>query len=234
MPMLVLALVWLALFVVEVVWGLSPFLAGVGYVVWAAFLLQFLLEFLIAPHKVQYLRQNWLGALALVLPAFRLFGVFRATRVLSVSRAAGMARGARLVQVLGSLGRSMRQLRATMSRQGAGYVLLFTLVVMFAGAAGMYAFERETFDSYWTALWWTAMLVTTIGSQYWPQSVEGRILCLLLSIYSIGVFGYITATLATFFIGRDAKSDEGEIVSGESIAALREEIRELKEELRRR
>ena len=32
---------------------------------------------------------------------------------------------------------------------------------------------------------------------------EGRILCFILVLYAFSVFGYVTATLATFFVGRD-------------------------------
>ena len=45
------------------------------------------------------------------------------------------------------------------------------------GAAGMFAFEKDVpgggFDSFTTALWWTAMMITTIGSEYWPKSADG-------------------------------------------------------------
>jgi len=39
--MLVVSLVWHALFVVEVIWGLTPLLQDAGYVIWALFLLGF-------------------------------------------------------------------------------------------------------------------------------------------------------------------------------------------------
>lgn len=125
-----------------------------------------------------------------------------------------------------------------MGRRGVGYLLLLTLIVIFAGAAGMYAFEQRPggrgLNDYGSALWWTAMLVTTIGSDYWPQSAEGRIHCFPLSVYTITVFGYLTAALASFFIGRDAASHKAEIAGQQSIDALREEIARLREELQRR
>lgn len=51
----------------------------------------------------------------------------------------------------------------------------------------MYAFEREVaaengLDTNGEALWWTAMLLASIGSEYWPQTPEGLMLCLLLSL----------------------------------------------------
>jgi voltage-gated potassium channel len=71
---------------------------------------------------------------------------------------------------------------------------------------------------------------TTIGSQYWPESVAGRTLCLLLSVYGLAMFGYVTATLATFFIGRD-EAARPQTSNGE-LPDLRREIRELREGLR--
>jgi voltage-gated potassium channel len=129
----------------------------------------------------------------------------------------------------------MGALAVSLQRRGFPYVAALTLLVTFAGAAGMYAFENDVpngIHSYGESLWWTAMIMTTLGSQYWPQTLEGRILCVVLALYAFGVFGYVTATLATFFVGRDADSAEAGIVGVRSIAALQSEITALREEIR--
>ncbi len=51
-------------------------------------------------------------------------------------------RGLTLIRVVSSVNRSMNELRIFMGSKGFGYVLFSTLVVVFAGAAGMLAFER--------------------------------------------------------------------------------------------
>ena len=66
-------------------------------------------------------------------------------------------------------------------------------------------------------------------SQYWPQTAEGRVLCVFLALYAFGVFGYVTATLATFFVGRDVENDAGELARAKQLAALREEVSALRE-----
>jgi voltage-gated potassium channel len=78
------------------------------------------------------------------------------------------------------------------------------------------------------------MLMTTLGSEYWPQTPEGRVLCLLLSIYALAVFGYLTASIASFFIGQDAEADDGEVAGAADIRALRREIASLRAELVKR
>lgn len=234
-PMLVLAFVWLALLVVEFTWGLSGALQMLGTVIWVAFGLDLALKLLLAPNKGVYLKRNWLTVVALLVPALRVFRVFRVVRVLRAARA---VRGLRLVRVLTSLNRGMKALGATMSRRGFGYVVVLTVVVTLVGAAGMLAFEGPAlggsggWSSYGSAVWWTAMIITTLGSDYWPQSTAGRTLCLLLAVYGFAIFGYLTATLATFFIGRDAEDEAAELPSARSVEQLRQEISGLREEVR--
>ena len=76
------------------------------------------------------------------------------------------------------------------------------------------------------------MMVTTIGSDYWPQTVEGQVLCLFLALYGFAVFGYVAATLSSFFIKRDAESPKTAIVGAEAVAEVRRELAALREEIR--
>ena len=223
-PMLVLSFVWLALLVVELLWGLSHALWVLGQAIWVVFLAEFALSLALAPRKLAYVRANWLKALALLAPAFRLLRLARFARFARVARA---GRGVRLLRLVASVNRGMNALGAAMRRRGFGYVLAATLLVAFVGAAGMYALEREApgggFDSYGAALWWTTMILATMGSEYWPQTPDGRVLCLFVALYAFTVFGYVTATLATFFIGQDQEKG-----LKEEISALRAELRALR------
>lgn len=230
--MVVLAFAWLALLVLELIQGASPLFETLGLVIWGIFIVNFALEFTLAPLKLAYLKTNWLTALSLLAPALRVFRIVRVLRIFRVTRA---ARGLRLLRVISSLNRGMGALAASLQRRGFPYVAALTLLVTGAGAAGMYAFENNMPDglnSYGEALWWTAMIMTTLGSQYWPQTLEGRLLCVALALYAFGVFGYVTATLATFFVGRDAETTEAGLAGASSITALQSEIAALRAEIR--
>jgi voltage-gated potassium channel len=216
--------------VIELRWGLSAFLETIGTLVWVIFIIDFAVRLFISPDKLRYLKQNWLTVVALILPAFRVLRIVRMARLLRTARA---ARSLRLLRIVTSVNRGMKALSASFGRRGFGYVSALTAVVLFAGAGGMYAFENEVLeglDSYGVALWWTAMLLTSIGSEYWPQTAEGRVLCFLLSLYGFGVFGYVTAVLASFFIGRDADG-AGELAGARAIKELRDEIAALHQEV---
>lgn len=229
-PMLLLSLAWLLLVIVELVRGTSQLLESFGIAIWIVFIAEFGLRFTLAPVKTVFLRKNWLTAIALVVPALRLLRGF------AILRAARALRGFRLVRVVGTANRGMNALRRTLRRRQFGYVLALTLVVLLLGAAAMLSFEPERevdggFTSYGHALWWTGMLIASIGTDFWPVTTEGRLLSMLLSLYGLAVFGYVTAAFASFFVGRDAQAPDGEVAGTSDLAELRIEIRMLREAL---
>lgn len=235
--LIALAFVWIGLMIADLLGKLTPALERVNYIIWGIFIADFLVKFAVAPHKMQFLREQWITIISLVLPAFRVLRIFQALRLL---------RALSMVRLITSLNRGMRALVQAMGKRGVGFVIALTILVLFAGAAGMYQFESPEqlvdqgfsevaaagggLKSYSDAVWWTAMLMTTIGSQYWPVTLAGRVLCFLISMFSLGVFGYITATLASFFVDKDTKDETPEGPS--PLCQLRDEIRALRTEIR--
>ena len=219
-PMIFLGFVWLVLLVVELIWGLNKSLEYATIVIWIIFIIDFLVTFILAPAKIDFLKKNWLIAISLIIPALRVFRIFRFVRLLR-----GL-RGIRLVRIVSSFSRSMKSLRGTMKRRAFGYVFMIILIVTLLGAAGMYALENPNpgFDSYGMALWWTAMRVITAGNEFNPLTPEGRALEFLITLIGYTVFGYVTATFATFFIGRDAEEEDAPVAGSKEIKELKTEI----------
>ena len=229
-PMAFLSLAWIGVVIWELVSGTTDLLATIGTAIWIIFIGEFGVRFSLAPDKLTFIRSSWLTLIALAVPALRLF------RALRVLRAARALRGIRLVRIVGTANRSMGALRKALVRRGFVYVAGLTLLVVALGAAGMLSFEGAGevdggFEDYWDALWWTGMLITSIGSAYWPVTVEGRVLTLLMSIYGLAVFGYITATLASFFVGRDAESPAAPVAGARDMKRLLGEVQALRSQL---
>lgn len=227
-PMIVLSLIWLVLVLVELIWTTSGIFQFLGTAIWIVFIAEFVLRFSLAPRKLLFLRNNIITIVALVAPALRFLNALRFLR---------LARGLRLVRIVGTANRGINALRLSFDRRGLGYVLLTTGIVTMLGAAGMMTFEPATevgggFAGYADALWWTAMVIATVGADFSPISPEGRMLTLLLAVYGLAVFGYITASLATFFIGQEADAPDGEVAGSAELRALRQEIALLRDELR--
>lgn len=231
-PMILLSLAWLAIVVWELVSGSTSLLTSIGTVIWILFIAEFLVRFSLAPGKRRFLVSNWLTIVALVVPALRLF------RALAVFRLASSLRGVQLVRIVGTANRSMNALKQNLERRGFVYVAGLTLLIIALGSAGMLYFENarqvdDGFTSYGDALWWTGMLVASIGTGPWPVTTEGRILAMLLSLYGLAMFGYLTATFASFFVGRDAEEGDGPVAGNRDLKALLKEVRLLREEVGR-
>lgn len=228
LPMAVLGAIWLLLLVFELLRGATRGTEALTVTIWIAFSVEFISRFVLAPHKVAFLRRNWITVLSLLLPAVRILRVARVVRVLRAGRA---LRAVRLARLLTSFSRGMRSLGSTMRNRGFPYVLTLSLIVLLLGATAMYVFEHDAqpaFASYETSLWWTAMLLTTMGSEQWPQTPEGRLVCLLLSVYAFAMFGYITATLASFFVGQEATAERARLSRlDEDLFRLRGDVRRL-------
>ncbi len=211
--MVALSAAWIALLIADLAnQGLPRSLEVLVWVIWGIFAVDFALKLLIAPSRSTYLKRNWLTVLSLVLPAFRVLRIATAFRVL---RAARVARSVGLLRVVTSLNRGLGALGRTAQRRGFGYVVAATALVMIVGAAAMSYLEASpaaaggaesfvdtAFDDYGEALWWTANTMTT-GPTAMPRTPEARLFGWLLSVYGLAVFGYLTAILASHFVGQD-------------------------------
>lgn len=231
-PLSILGIVWFFVVIATFVWGNRPWLQQFSYAIWAIFVIDFVIRLAIAPKKLRFLKNNVILAVSLAMPALAVLRVLRLFAIFPSWQAA-------LVQLLGSVNRSMSVLGATMQRRGFFYALLLTAVVTVAGAAGMYRFEQPAtpnapgINSYPYALWWTAMVMTTLGSDYFPHTAPGRILCFLLSVFAFSIFGYITAAVSSYFINKDADDKRSPVAGEEQIQQVLREIASLREELRR-
>lgn len=232
--MVVLGIVFLALMLVDY-GGLlneSPrevVLSRAQTAIWFVFLVEFAVRFFIAPDKLRFMRANWFSALTLALPFLRPFRALRAVRAL---------RSISLVRLLGGVNRAMRVLRRLTSGHVVAYVVGLTTVVCLAGAVGVWFFDRDVegspIESFGDALWWSAALVTTINNEKYAVSGEARVIAILLRVFAISVFGYITATIASYLIGsqgdENTASERGNSVRDE-VALLREEVAALRSDL---
>ena len=225
--MTALSVVFLGLLVAHYALKLSPAWErrlNLGMVlIWGVFAVDFFVRFAEARSKVDFLRHNWLSALALALPACRIFRVLQIARAAPSVQLAGVVSGGR---------RASSFVRRAFGAHSAVYVGALTFTVMTLSSVGMFAVEhthaRANIRNVGDGIWWTTSTLTTIGSELYPVTVEGRILAIVVMIYGLVFAGYITATLATILLGGQEGGGTG---TAPDTAALREEIRALRQQL---
>ncbi len=206
-PMALLALVWAALVAYELV--APPVqrdeLRALGNVLWAIFVLEFLVKLGISGHPLRFLRRRWPSVLFLALPALRTIRVFRALRAVRVLPAA---------RVVGSSYRTIGTARTLLSGR-LTFLAVTTAAVVFAGAQLLFLLEAGEPGAggqrLGEALWWSANLAVSGSYLFEPQTLPGRAVALLLSGYAVVVFASLAAALGAFFIEQRAEQASDEV-----------------------
>lgn len=171
--------------------ALATTLAVVGWLLWAAFVLEFAVRLVVAPDRLCFLRHHWWQLVFLALPFLRILRLVRSLRLLRAGR------------VLSSTLRGSRS-AGQLLRGRLGW--LAGVVVMVVLGASQLLYEFADFPSYGAALHAAALGAIT-GE---PLGVDGPVAAVaevLLAGFSVVVFGTLAGALGAFFLQRYAAAD---------------------------
>ena len=188
-PLAILALLYLGLYSVEVLGHLPPAIffdfVIVSDIIWAIFIIDFVVRFFLSPAKIPFLKRNAIELVALILPFFRAFRMFR------------------VVIALGFLTRVGKTLNARINI----YVGLILPLLIYVCALGGYDAEHKApganILNFGDSVWWAFVTICTIGyGDYYPVTFEGRAIAVLLMVAGLAFISVITVSVATMFLTR--------------------------------
>ena len=214
MLLLVLSFVMIPLLVGPLLWDLSPtedrLFTPIGWLIWGLFAIDLVVKTAVAPDRWQYVKQHWLDVLIVAVPFLRPLRLVRL--VVFGSRAFVGVR--RLVK--------------------ADFILLYGLGMIIIAATVVATVEGESPDSTITsfsdALWWSVVTITTVGyGDMTPLTPAGRAIAFVLMVVGVGLFGGLTANLASFLVKEDETDDVPVTQLTKEVRNLMEEIRELRQ-----
>ncbi len=201
-PLLVLALAMVPVIVVPLLAdlpsGLETSLEAVGWFIWAAFAVEYVVRLSLTAQRWRFIRREWPALLIIVLPFLRPLRVVRSARALRLLR---------LTRLMGVLAEAVQVGRRLLARHKLHYALLITGVVVMGAAALTLAVEDgggSSIDSFGDALWWAVTTVTTVGyGDMFPVTPAGRGIAAFLMLAGIALFGVLTANVAAFFVEQE-------------------------------
>ena len=187
---------------------LSPldkkFVLIIDLIVLVVFLIDYLVELVLATSKARYLRTEWLNAVVTIaqvialLPSLGIAGILRAVRgfrvVLTLARVLGI--GAATAQSDGR--RLLKEKAAALAFGLAGFTCL-TSAVAFTIAEDVGQGRR--IDSFFDALWWSTTTITTVGyGDVYPVTAVGRMIAVFTMLVGVSTLAVVTARIAKFLI----------------------------------
>lgn len=161
------------------------------------FILDFFVELFYAKDRMRFFRRR-LFFLLLSIPYLNIFnqmGITLSHDALYFIRFIPLARGALALAIVISYLSSNAVTSLFMS-----YLSIMLLVAYFCSLI-FYQTEapiNHEIHSYWTALWWTAMNLTTVGCSITPMSLAGKIVNVVLPITGTIIFPLFTVYLTNY------------------------------------
>ena len=122
--------------------------------------------------------------------SFRLLKVFRLLRAIKVLRLLKFLRYSKTFGVVANVLRKQKKVLSAVATLAIGYIVISALLI--------YNIEPESFDTFFDALYWATISLTTVGyGDIYPVSDVGRVVTMVSSVFGIAVValpaGVITA-----------------------------------------
>jgi voltage-gated potassium channel len=160
----------------------------------AFFFADFCRNLIRADNRLRYLRTwGWLDLAASIpaIEALRLGRLGRVVRVLRVLRAVKASR-----MLVGAF-RSRRR------ESTAWAAMLIALLVLFGGSVAILEVESGrggNITNAADAVWWSVVTITTVGyGDFYPVTIEGRLIAVGLMVVGVGLFGTLSGMAASWF-----------------------------------
>ena len=102
----------------------------------------------------------------------------------------------------------------TISRTERAVVILLTAlpIFLYTSALAILSAERDApggnIETFWDALWWSAITLTTVGyGDHYPVTAEGRLVAGGLLVASIAILSTATALVSKWIVGGESSSE---------------------------
>lgn len=123
----------------------------------------------------------------------------------------------------------------TLTKTNKGLVILggLVLLVIIGGGAGVFLAEHEhpgaNITKLGDAFWWAVVTLATVGyGDYYPVTLVGRIIAIIMMLSGIGIFVLFVSTLAQRKLEREeSRLEKGKLLGHDTKAIIRKKIEEI-------
>lgn len=183
-----------------------PFFIWSDKITTAIFILDYILRLITADYKVKkgkasYLRYPFtpmaiidlisiLPSLSMISGKIRLLKLLRLLRTIRILRVFKFLRYSKTFMIISNVFRKQKRVLSAVATMAVGYILIAALV--------MYNVEPESFETFFEAVYWATISLTTVGyGDVYAVTTLGRIVTMVSSVFGVAIIalpsGVITA-----------------------------------------
>ena len=149
-----------------------------------------------------------LPSLSIINKGFKALRVLRMIRALRVVRVFKVARYSRSFRIIGNVLRESKEALIAVCVLAFGYIFISALIV--------YNVEPDTFETYFDAVYWATVSLTTVGyGDIYPISALGRVITMISSIFGIAIVALPAGIITAGYMNEINKESEDEAESQE-------------------
>ncbi len=224
LPLLALAVLFLVSLLLPYAVQLTPAQSRavqvVDVAVWAAFAVDYLVRLALSTRRWEFVRSHPLDLVVLLLPLLRPLRALHLLRLLRVAAVFAVAH------------RRARSVRLAVGTYVTGATVLVICLAAVAELEAERGAENANIRTLPDALWWAVATVTTVGyGDRYPVTALGRLIAVGLMLVGIALIGLVTATIASWFVGRLQDVQAAEQRTEATLHDVLDELREVRARL---
>lgn len=188
----------------------------IDYITVSIFILDYFLRFITADYKLNKSVASFfvypitpmaIIDLVSILPSitvlnngFRLLKLFRLLRTLKVLRAFKLLRYSKSFDIIASVFKKQKKVLSAVATMAIAYILVSALVI--------YNVEPESFDTFFDAIYWATISLTTVGyGDIYPVTTVGRIVTMISSAFGIAIIALPSGVITAGYLAEISKEE---------------------------
>lgn len=141
-----------------------------------------------------------LPSISLLNSGFRLLKLFRLLRTLKVFRAFKFLRYSKSFDIIANVFKKQKKVLSAVATMAVAYILISALVI--------YNVEPESFETFFDAIYWATISLTTVGyGDIYPVTTIGRLVTMISSAFGIAIIALPSGVITAGYLSEISKEE---------------------------
>lgn len=185
------------------------------------FTADYIVRFFSSQDKKVFFKENIFDLIA-IFPfnsAFSIFRISRLSRIFRLLKITKLAKFTKFIRLFGFFGTIKKKVHRFLHTNGLLNMIYSCIVLIMISSCLVTYVEKDTFNNFSDALWWSVVTCTTVGyGDFYPTTSIGRVVATMLMLFGIGLMSMLTSAITSYFAETKNQKQSNDIdISHENI-----------------